>query len=65
MGIPYSAALTGCKLVFPGPALDGKSVYELIEAEQVTYAAGAHWYGKCCWLHEAQRASRSRRSSAR
>lgn len=39
-GIPYSAALTGCKLVFPGPSLDGKSVYELIEAEQVTYAAG-------------------------
>ena len=39
-GIPYSAALTGCKVVFPGPALDGKSVYELIEAEGVTYAAG-------------------------
>lgn len=39
-GIPYSAALTGCKLVFPGPSLDGKSVYELIEAEKVTYAAG-------------------------
>jgi 3-(methylthio)propionyl---CoA ligase len=39
-GIPYSAALVGAKLVFPGPALDGKSVYELIEAEQVTYAAG-------------------------
>ncbi|MGZ5180478.1 MAG: 3-(methylthio)propionyl-CoA ligase [Ramlibacter sp.] len=39
-GIPYSAALTGCKLVFPGPALDGKSVYDLIEAEKVTYAAG-------------------------
>jgi acyl-CoA synthetase (AMP-forming)/AMP-acid ligase II len=39
-GIPYSAALTGAKLVFPGPALDGKSVYELIEAEKVTYAAG-------------------------
>jgi acyl-CoA synthetase (AMP-forming)/AMP-acid ligase II len=39
-GIPYSAALTGCKLVFPGPALDGKSVYELLEAEKVTYAAG-------------------------
>ncbi|REM33173.1 long-chain fatty acid--CoA ligase, partial [Mycobacterium tuberculosis] len=27
-GIPYSAALVGCKIVFPGPALDGKSVYE-------------------------------------
>ncbi|MDO9404479.1 MAG: 3-(methylthio)propionyl-CoA ligase [Polaromonas sp.] len=39
-GIPYSAALTGAKLVFPGPALDGKSIYELIEAENVTYAAG-------------------------
>jgi len=39
-GIPYSAALVGCKLVFPGPALDGKSVYELIEAENVSFAAG-------------------------
>jgi 3-(methylthio)propionyl---CoA ligase len=39
-GIPYSAALTGCKLVFPGPSLDGKSVYELMEAERVTYSAG-------------------------
>ena len=39
-GIPYSAALTGCKLVFPGPALDGKSVYELLESEKVTFAAG-------------------------
>lgn len=39
-GIPYSAAATGCKLVFPGPALDGKSVYELLESEQVTFAAG-------------------------
>lgn len=39
-GLPYSAALTGCKLVFPGPALDGKSIYELIESERVTFAAG-------------------------
>jgi fatty-acyl-CoA synthase len=39
-GIPYSAAMTGAKLVFPGPALDGKSVYELIEAEGVSFAAG-------------------------
>ena len=39
-GIPYSAAMTGAKLVFPGPAMDGKSVYELIEAEGVTFAAG-------------------------
>jgi fatty-acyl-CoA synthase len=39
-GIPYSAALCGAKLVFPGPAMDGKSIYELIEAEKVNYAAG-------------------------
>ncbi|HAJ11454.1 MAG TPA: long-chain fatty acid--CoA ligase, partial [Comamonadaceae bacterium] len=39
-GLPYSAAAVGCKLVFPGPALDGKSVYDLIEGEQVTMAAG-------------------------
>jgi fatty-acyl-CoA synthase len=39
-GIPYSAALTGAKLVFPGAAMDGKSIYELLEAEKVSYAAG-------------------------
>ncbi|MFM8865371.1 MAG: 3-(methylthio)propionyl-CoA ligase [Limnohabitans sp.] len=39
-GLPYGAAMTGAKLVFPGAALDGKSVYELIEAEGVTFAAG-------------------------
>ncbi len=39
-GMPYSAAMVGCKLVLPGPALDGKSVYELMESEKVTFAAG-------------------------
>jgi len=39
-GIPYAGAAVGCKLVFPGPAMDGKSIYELIEGEQVTMAAG-------------------------
>ncbi len=39
-GIPYSAAMVGAKLVFPGASLDGKSVYELIESEAVTFAAG-------------------------
>ena len=46
-GIPYGAAMTGAKLVFPGAALDGKSVYELIETERVTMAAGVPtvWLG--------------------
>ena len=39
-GLPYAAPMTGAKLVFPGPAMDGKSIYELIENEQVTFAAG-------------------------
>jgi 3-(methylthio)propionyl---CoA ligase len=39
-GIPYGAAMTGMKIVFPGAALDGKSVYELMEAERVTISAG-------------------------
>jgi fatty-acyl-CoA synthase len=39
-GLPYTAALTGAKLVLPGPALDGKSVHDLIEAEQVSFAGG-------------------------
>ena len=39
-GLPYSAAMTGAKLVFPGPAMDGKSIYDLIETEKVSFAAG-------------------------
>jgi len=39
-GTPYACALAGAKLVFSGPGLDGKSVYELIEQEGVTFAAG-------------------------
>ena len=50
-GIPYSAALVGAKLVFPGPALDGKSVYELVEAEQVNYAAGVPTVWQMLLMH--------------
>ncbi len=39
-GIPYCAAMTGAKLVFPGAALDGASVHELMESEAVTLSAG-------------------------
>jgi len=39
-GLPYASAMVGAKLVFPGPGLDGKSVYELMEQEGVTFAAG-------------------------
>ena len=39
-GLPYSSALVGAKLVFPGVALDGASLYELFEKEGVTFTAG-------------------------
>ena len=39
-GLPYAAAMTGAKMVFPGPAMDGKSIFELIESEKVSFAAG-------------------------
>ncbi len=46
-GLPYSAAMIGCKLVFPGHHLDGASLYELFEKEQVTFSAGVPtiWLG--------------------
>ncbi|EWM23049.1 medium-chain-fatty-acid- ligase (medium-chain acyl- synthetase) [Nannochloropsis gaditana] len=34
-GIPYTAAMVGCKLVLPGSALDGASLYELMKEEGV------------------------------
>ncbi|UXX81493.1 3-(methylthio)propionyl-CoA ligase [Roseovarius pelagicus] len=39
-GLPYAAALAGAKLVLPGPLMDGKSLYDLIEGEGVTFSAG-------------------------
>lgn len=46
-GIPYAAPLAGCKLVLPGPALDGASLHALIKDEGVTSAAGVPtvWLG--------------------
>jgi len=46
-GLPYAAAMTGAKLVLPGSQLDAGSVYELMQAERVTLAAGVPtlWQG--------------------
>jgi 3-(methylthio)propionyl---CoA ligase len=46
-GLPYSVPLTGAKMVFPGSAMDGKSIYELFEQEKVTFSAGVPtvWLG--------------------
>ncbi len=39
-GFPYTAALVGAKLVFPGPHLDPASLLDLISSERVTVAGG-------------------------
>jgi len=46
-GLPYSCALMGARLVFPGQHLDGKSLHELFESERVTMSAGVPtvWLG--------------------
>jgi fatty-acyl-CoA synthase len=46
-GIPYSSLLVGANLVLPGEKLDGKSIYELLESEKVTFSAGVPtiWMG--------------------
>jgi 3-(methylthio)propionyl---CoA ligase len=64
-GIPYAGAMVGAKLVFPGAALDGKSVYELIEAEKVTVSAGVPtvWQGLLTYMDQnALRFSTMRRT---
>ena len=46
-GLPYACAMTGAKLVFPGPYLDPPSLLEMMAEEQVTVAAGVPtiWIG--------------------
>ena len=64
-GLPYSVPLSGAKMVFPGPALDGKSLYELFEAEGVTFSAGVPtvWLGLVNHvLHNGLRFSSFRRT---
>ncbi len=47
-GIPYSAIMTGAKLVLPGPKMgDGEALYNLMESERVNLALGVPtvWLG--------------------
>jgi len=39
-GLVYAAPMAGCKLVFPGAKLDGASVYEMMDSEDVDVSAG-------------------------
>jgi 3-(methylthio)propionyl---CoA ligase len=53
-GCVYAAPLNGTKLVFPGAALDGRSLHELFEQERVTATAGVPtvWMGLLAYLKQ-------------
>jgi len=38
-GVPFAAPATGARLVMPGRGMDGRSIYQLLEAEKVTITA--------------------------
>jgi fatty-acyl-CoA synthase len=46
-GLPYASAMTGAKVVMPGRNLDGRSLFELIRDEGVTFSVGVPtiWLG--------------------
>jgi 3-(methylthio)propionyl---CoA ligase len=54
-GIPYAAAMSGAKLVFPGPKLDGASLHELFMGEKVTLSLGVPtvWLGLLQYLEQS------------
>ena len=57
-GIPYSALITGAKLVFPGPKMgDGEALYELMESEKVNLALGVPtvWLGLLQYCEKADK----------
>jgi fatty-acyl-CoA synthase len=54
-GLPYACAITGAKLVFPGPKMgDPATLTALIEEESVTHAAGVPtvWTGLLNYLEQ-------------
>jgi len=59
-GIAHAAAMSGAKLVLPGRALDGASLFDLMEREAVNYAAGVPtvWLSFLAHLDESRQRSK-------
>jgi len=57
-GLPYLMPLTGTKAVFPGPRLDGASLFALMDQEKVTAAWGVPtvWLGLAAEMRKQGRA---------
>jgi 3-(methylthio)propionyl---CoA ligase len=55
-GLPYSGAMVGAKLVFPGPKMgDPETIQALVESEKVTLAAAVPtvWQGMIAYLEKS------------
>jgi len=56
-GLPYAATMMGSNLVLPGGRLDGASLFELIDAEQVDAMCGVPtvWQGLLDYMQEVDK----------
>ena len=56
-GLPFAVPLVGAKLVFPGPALDGASLFSLMDKEKVKAAWGVPtiWLGLLAEMRKHKR----------
>ncbi len=54
---PYSAMMIGLKQVYPGPKLDGESLFEMLENERVNYSLGVPtvWLGLLQYMEKTGR----------
>ncbi|WP_419841329.1 long-chain fatty acid--CoA ligase [Candidatus Poriferisodalis sp.] len=64
--LPFAAAMSGAKLVLPGPDLSPEALVDLIEAEEVTFSAGVPtiWMGVVSYLQASGRTVSSLRKVA-
>ncbi len=53
-GLTYGAPACGAKLIMPGPGMDGASIYQLLDEEQVTITAAVPtvWLGLLQYLEQ-------------
>ena len=60
-GTPYACTLTGAKIIFPGPGLDGASLTELIQNEKADLLLGVPtvWLGLLSHLRETNQVMES------
>ncbi len=53
-GVPYACAMTGTKLVLPGPGMAGDALYEMLAGEEVTITLGVPtiWLGLMQYMEQ-------------